>query len=460
MILRAGLWVGASLWLGLLAFVLVVMSSVSVKISAALLPALSLGALLVIRPFLALFLLVLFAQLDAIANIISDVLPLSFYKLLTAAAIGGYMLTALNKAPPDRLYPRGVVELRYAALFALSMLVSFLICDLRADGLDHMIGFLSVMVLFWLIVVMVDTPTRFEALVWTLVITGLIAGLITLLETLLGIRLVSQQSAAVLAQFEGQARSAGASDYNPTTAAHMLLATTTIAGVMFVCHPKFRLVSGLAFAIGVPALVFSLARSAAIAFVIVGLIFAWRNRHGRFFPLAAITVLSLIAIALPFVPAIFWERMATMTDFGLDRTLLRRVSYNLIGLDLWFAHPVLGVGPGNFPQHYASFDYRWYPGREPLPRQLHNSYLEVAVEMGLVGISTFLMVMVSSLKRGIEAARGASRAISPLALAVAFGFGAFLVASAFMPNEDTKFMWILPALCVAGWRLMRNPPDF
>ncbi|MCB1328374.1 MAG: O-antigen ligase family protein [Maritimibacter sp.] len=440
----------------LAAFMLVVTASVSLKFAAVLLPGMAVGALLLLYPFVGLVLLVAFAQLDAIANIVSGFLPVSFFKLLTASTLAGFGLTAFATRR-DLRFGLGTIELRLAGLFAASMVISFLLARYKNEGLDHMIGFLSVMILFVMITAVVQTTERLRLLVWAMVLSGLISGLFVVIESIFGVRLVSSSVAAATAAFQGESRSAGASDFNPTTASHMLLTTTVISGILFIYEPRWRWLSGTAVALGVPALVFTFARSAVIAFLVMLLIFAFQNRRIRMMPFAIIVVIGVAVISIPFVPDLFWQRMATLLDFSLDRTLFRRISYNLIGLRLWSEHPLFGIGPGNFPFYYIDAEFRYYPGRVSfVPRQLHNSYLEVATEMGLLGITTFVMVMLSSLRRGVQAARLAPCEVRHIALALSYGFGAFLIASIFMPNEDTKFMWILPALCVVAWRVSQT----
>ncbi len=436
----------------ILAFSVVVATSISTMIGAILLPALVIGIYLIFLPFAGLILLTVFAQLDAIGNLASGFLPISLYKILTITTLCGFGLMSFRQTRDLRLGPP-TQEMRYAVLFGLIMGMSFLFCKYPSPGLTHIIGFVSVMLLFFLIIVMVDTPQKLEILMWVLLLSGFFSSIIVLLETFLGIRLLSSSQAAATASFEGQARSAGASDYNPTTAAHMLLATTIIAGVMLVQHPRMRWLSFLALVVGIVALVLTFARSAVVAFAVIAVIFAWQNRQHKLFAFSLCLILLVMAAAVPFVPDLFWTRMWTLVDIGLDRTLLRRISYNLIGLELLAQHPILGIGPGNFPFYYASDEFRWFPGREPLPRQLHNTYLEVAAETGLLGLSAFLAVMISSLRRAVQAAAANVGSVSAMARALSYAFGAFLVASVFMPNEDTKFMWILPGLCVASWRL-------
>lgn len=437
----------------LLSFIIVVMAAGSLKMAAVLVPGLAIGAAIACFPFAGLVLLVVFAQLDAVANIVSQSLPISLYKLLTVAVVGGFGLMAVTGPRHLRLGERSR-EMQLAVLFALVLALSFLLAEFKAAALNRLIGLYSVMLLFLLISILVDSLPRLELLVWTLVITGLVSSVLVLADTFLGVRLVSTSQAAATAEFAGQARSAGGSDYNPTTAAHMLMATTIIAGVLLVHHPRLKWLAGLAFGLGVPALILTYARSAAIAFAVVAVIFVIRQHRHRLFAFLFVLGLIGMGIGLFFVPPLFWDRMLTLFDFGLDRTLLRRVSYNLIGIELWASHPVLGVGPGNFPLHYAGTDFRWFPGREPMPRQLHNSYMELLAETGLVGLSLFVGVMLGCLRKAVAVARGGLPGAS-LAEALAYGFAGFLLASVFMPNEDTKFMWILPGLCLAAWRLSR-----
>lgn len=444
--------------LGFLAFVMVVASAISTKIALVLVPGFVIGALLALNPFPGLVLLVLLAQLDAVSNIISTMLPVSFYKLLSAATLAGFAVAWVGFPQRQR---RALLEpeLRYALLFILALCMSFLQAEHKGAALDHMIGFVSVMLLFGLVIGLTDTRRQLEILLCAVVLSGLVSGLIVIAESLLGIRILSTATAAVTAESQGGvARSAGASDNNPTTAAHMLLVSTMVAGVMFFQYPRFKALTGMALLVGLPALVLTFARSAALAAAVMTLIYAWQNRHHRLFPFVALCGLAVGAAAVPFVPDSYWERMATLLNFDTDRTLFRRISYNLIGADLFSRNPILGVGPGNFPDFYAGQDYRFFPGREPLPRRLHNTYMEVAAELGTLGLTTFLLAVIAPLRRAIRTIATAPGDIAALARALAFGLGAFLVASFFMPNEDTKYMWILPGLCVAVARVAQHEP--
>ncbi|WP_192361877.1 O-antigen ligase family protein [Mesorhizobium mediterraneum] len=447
--------------LGLLAISLaIVMASMFLpwKLALLLAPAAAVAGLIFLQPFLGLVMLIALAQLDAIANIISNALPFSAYKLLTLITVVGVTIDMPRRSKRHRFGP-DTPGMRFAIFFGLAAVVSLLLSEHWSAGVDRMTRLASVMVLFYLVVLLIDTKERLEIVVWAIIASGTVSAVIMLFDHFFGGHLLSTEAAAMSGEWSGISRSSGASDYNPTTASHMLLASNVLAIIMFVEGGRFRLLAAATVLLCTVALVFSYARSAGIALAVIMICIAVFYRQRRFFPISVITVVLLAGAAIPFVPPAYWERMATLADFNTDRTLWRRLSYNLIGVQLLATHPVFGIGPGNFPHYYIDEAYRWYPGREPVPRQLHNTYLEVAAETGLVGFTCFMGVLLMSLRAMIVTIGARSDSIRRCATALAFAFPAFLVASLFMPNEDTKYMWVLSGLGCAAFNVARLSRD-
>lgn len=127
-----------------------------------------------------------------------------------------------------------------------------------------------------------------------------------------------------------------------------------------------------------------------------------------------------------------------------------------IGLRMVRAHPIGGVGVGNFP--VVSHNYVLQPGlikRSELifsiaPKVTHNTYLQVLTEMGIPGLALFLGIIVTSLLCALRAARLWSNggAIGPEALArsVLLGLIGLLVADFFISEMYGKLLWVLIAL--------------
>jgi len=113
------------------------------------------------------------------------------------------------------------------------------------------------------------------------------------------------------------------------------------------------------------------------------------------------------------------------------------------------AHPVLGVGPGGFREHYAA-DSHNAEVDEQTP-VAHNMYLEVAAELGLPGFALFAGVAgvaaVASERTVRRAGAGPRRTE---AVAIQASLLAAGVTSTFLSEQYYLPLWSLAALAVAA----------
>lgn len=413
------------------------------------------GAVL-LHPVLPLFLLVVFVPLDALANRLFSAVPMSPSAALTAATAAALLLR-LPAQPRIARLGLGESSVRWFLMFVLAVVISLIFADNREladDAFSRLSGMLALVMLTLLVA---DEQRHIRLIVLGLVGATLFSGIIVIADTMLGIRLLSSQLAAVTAQWEGMARSAGASDYNPTAAALMTGAGTLLALVLLVEWPRYRLLTLATVVVGMVSIVLSFARSASIAFAVTAVIWALRHRKGRFFPLGLILAVIGVAAVLPFVPALYWERMGTLLNFNSDYTLWRRLGYNLIGIDLFLSNPFIGVGPGNFPHHYVDPEFRFIPGRTLFSRDLHNMYLGIAAEFGLLGLIPFLAMIglaFAGLVRTMNgAADGETRIFARALFVTMLGY---MFGCAFLPSQYHKLTWILIGLAFAQARVARN----
>jgi len=65
-----------------------------------------------------------------------------------------------------------------------------------------------------------------------------------------------------------------------------------------------------------------------------------------------------------------------------------------VALTIVQTHPIFGVGPGNYIEAVKHYDTEWL---QLLP--VHNVVLWIATETGLLGLSCYLMIVISGLKR-------------------------------------------------------------
>ncbi len=137
-----------------------------------------------------------------------------------------------------------------------------------------------------------------------------------------------------------------------------------------------------------------------------------------------------------------------------------------IGWRMVQAHPLTGVGSGNFP--VSSIHYLQRPGAirnanliVDVPHVAHNIYLELLAELGIPGLVAFLGIVAASLGAALRAAfefrRTGHQELELIARCVVVGLVGFLAADFFLSGEYSKQLWLVLALCPALLGVARSP---
>jgi O-antigen ligase len=137
-----------------------------------------------------------------------------------------------------------------------------------------------------------------------------------------------------------------------------------------------------------------------------------------------------------------------------------------IGLRMVQAHPLEGVGVGNF--QVLSPDYVLQPGvlmRTDLifasvPKITHNTYLEVTTEIGIPGLLLFMLIVMGSLACALQAARLWSKrgevGMEALARGALLALVGMLAADFFISQTYDKLLWTMLAIGPAMLALARR----
>ena len=140
-----------------------------------------------------------------------------------------------------------------------------------------------------------------------------------------------------------------------------------------------------------------------------------------------------------------------------DFSTVERIAHWVAGLRMFAAHPVLGVGAGNYAAAYPRFACADWP--EPLGHA-HNYYINTAAEVGVIGLAAFLALVGCALclgwraahQPGITASSEKTRGVATEPRRVlAIGLLAVLVAVAAHNLTDDLFvhaMELQMAICV------------
>ncbi len=143
-----------------------------------------------------------------------------------------------------------------------------------------------------------------------------------------------------------------------------------------------------------------------------------------------------------------------------------RVDQYNIAIDVFRDHPLQGVGLGNFTvveSEYITSTTTFYDVRALVAdAPVHNMYLSVLAELGVVGVALLMILCGGCLASGVVGYRQRARAGDTegelLARGVVIATSAFLVAYALLPGLYDKQLWLMLGLCAALAGLQGSTP--
>ena len=181
---------------------------------------------------------------------------------------------------------------------------------------------------------------------------------------------------------------------------------------------------------------------------LAGAVLIYRGSRGRaLFAVATATVVAAAAFAAS--PGA-WERVSSLDGGGNGRADLWQVAWR-VSRD----HPLGGIGLNNF--RLESGAYVREPGRlehveliSERPHVVHNAYLQLLAEEGVVGLILFLALALGCLAAAWQATRrfdlSCRHGLAAISRAVVLAIVGSLVASWFLSNATDKRLWALLAL--------------
>jgi O-antigen ligase len=185
------------------------------------------------------------------------------------------------------------------------------------------------------------------------------------------------------------------------------------------------------------ALLLAASRGGFIGLVCM-LLWRLRDARRRFLAFAISTLLLLLCLASPYSPL---ERLLKPTASDIDSTNIRLQLWTASG-KMFADHPVFGVGLWNFHKYLHRYLPRGADFEALVP---HNTYVEVAVELGGFGLLIFAGVLALSLWNLERMRRAAAAAkdsyFSALSSSLSDGLVGFGVAAIFLSALHAKVFW-------------------
>lgn len=440
-------WLGVAAATGLAAGLLLT-GAPSPTLSLALLVGLCGVAAILVRPELGLFLLAAMAYLTGI-----EMEAVAF--VLLAIVIRW----ALQGGPPSDWWMPAVPIAPYVLVATGTLLVA------RDASLahDHLVMLGKNAALAFVVFSLLERRATLRRLAWTLLLIAIVMGSVAVHQRLTG---NWESTYWGLAQspgsYEGEFRAVGPlGDANYFALILLVMLPLAVDRLRAEKRLPLKALSLWAALASVLSLVFTFSRGAVVGLAAMLLLMAALSPR-RWSLLGG--MLLAAALLSPLIPASYMDRLASLPLSAMnlrqegtvtDAAVRGRLSENLVAMDMFLEHPLLGVGYANYPVRYQEYAHRigldTREGRTP-----HNLYLQVAAESGLVGLLAFgalLWSVISSIVRSRrEALRRGLTNCAGLIEALGIGLAGFLVASVFLHAAHPRFFWLLAGV---AWALPR-----
>jgi O-antigen ligase len=241
---------------------------------------------------------------------------------------------------------------------------------------------------------------------------------------------------------------------DPNELASVLVAGVILAGVLIVLlkrSPALRLFAASAAVVCALGLFFTFSRGGLVALgcaTIASLFVAGRWRPPIISLMAVVALLGVGYFAFA-APQESRDRI-TKLDGGTGRTDIWRIGGRMIE-----AHPVRGVGSGNFQLtsgHYllerpGAVKYDYFIDK---PKVAHNTYLHILAELGFIGLALFLAIVCFAVACTYTAAKrfmaAGDRDMELLARGLLLAIIGLLCADFFISAQYSKQLWLLLGL--------------
>lgn len=371
--------------------------------------------------------------------------PLHLALIAGVVAGGTYLAGRFSgrSAPPEHS-PEVVL-----AFLLLTLAVATVPFSLWPGGsLGRITGvFFKALVIFWLLSRVVDDVPRLRAVVWTLSLVSIPLSL-SAVKTFLGGGFDSNVDMTL--GWDRISGYSGGLTSNPNDLALMINLTIpfTVALLLNARRTGTRIALVFVLLLDIGAVVATYSRGGFLTLMTIAIAYLiFLPRRARRWMLAVTVIVGISA--LPVIPNGYWHRLSTITHPQQDRTGSAEQRWGLMVNATRFVseHPFVGGGVGlDVLALREAGSKSWL--------QVHDIYLEYAVDLGLPGLVLFLALYYQTLKsaryaRRISRGCDGEEDFQHLAEAILVALIAFGVSGIFHPNAYQFYFYYIAGLAVA-----------
>jgi len=232
---------------------------------------------------------------------------------------------------------------------------------------------------------------------------------------------------------------------NPNVLAEYLILTLPLAVALFLStkNTSLKATSFVLFSVGFACLIFTWSRGAWIGFIFGILVFM------IIYSRKSLMALLFCSLGIPFLPFVLPESItqrflsignlgdsSTSYRFNIWKGAINMLKENFIG--------GIGIGPDAFSKAYVKHSLA---GIESAPHS-HNLFLEIAIELGIMGLITFLVIIILHARHNMSFLH---RSENDSAFSRMFALGSFCGMLSFLVQGMTDYTWYNYRLFYMFW---------
>jgi len=387
---------------------------------------------------------------------------------------GYYLVFRHKELVIDKIVPlMGVLLLVFVlgSLFAVD----------RDEAVESVINFvIEGIALYVLIINTVRTPKLLRLAIWALVIAGLLMGGVSFYQQ---ITQTYDQNYGGFAQMSDAAFGTGEENLlgeveqprlggplgQQNRFAQIMLMLVPLALFQFWGQRSklLRLLAAVATGLILTGAVLTFSRGAAVGFVLMLLTMAFMRYIKLHRLLIVLIALVLLLQAFPQ----FSSRLDSLSVFSelisddgttissADGATRSRATEMLAAVLMFAEHPVIGVGPGMYPQHYQEYATRVGIRVLRTTRESHSLPLGLAAEAGLLGLlalGSILFLTLRDLNRHRRQFLKRSPEMAYIVTGLFLSIIVFLTTSLFLHFAYIRYFWLIMGLAGATNHIAKN----
>ena len=324
--------------------------------------------------------------------------------------------------------------------FIVAIIASIVISPTKADSVKVSLFFFSSVGFALLIGGGIDGEKELKTLVTVIISAMFLMCLYAIYQNFMGVEV--DILLTDVATNEGMPGRVYSTFENPNCFAQAIVLVLPFMYAMFICSERrnIKLAFGGVFVICFAALAMTYSRSCYISFAIATVVFAALYNWKLLIPLGI-----LVIVAIPFLPETILNRILTIGSMedtsNAYRIYLWEGTLKMLRSVGWGG---IGIGPGAFAHVYPEFAS---PLADKAPH-CHMLYMELLVEIGIVGALGFLAYMGSVIKKGLRTYSSASKTLRCMIIAAISSLAGISFAAC------AEYIWFYPRVMFVFWAIV------